>query len=218
MTGFIYKITNDINNKIYIGQTSTTIEERFNSHKKDMTKRNLEHRPLYNAMNKYGIEHFSIELIEEVEIKLLGEREKFWIQYFDSYHNGYNATLGGDGTISYDYDFFVQEYENGKPMNQIAQENNCHPDTVAAAIKKAGLDNRKNVWNKQKKSVIAKTIDGKVVKCFESRAAAVRWLQENNYTTCQSVDGITTNIGRVISGKRATAYGFKWENGDCGLA
>lgn len=46
-------------------------------------------------MNKYGSEHFHIKLIEETNNP--EERERYWIQYYDSYHNGYNATLGGDG-------------------------------------------------------------------------------------------------------------------------
>lgn len=46
-------------------------------------------------MNKYGPEHFHIELIEETDNP--EERERYWIQYYGSYHNGYNATLGGDG-------------------------------------------------------------------------------------------------------------------------
>ena len=49
-------------------------------------------------MRKYGIEHFTIEAIEECPINILSEREKYWISEFDSYHNGYNATLGGDGS------------------------------------------------------------------------------------------------------------------------
>ena len=62
---FIYKITNDINDKIYVGKTEFSIEKRFAEHCKDAFKRTEEHRPLYNAMRKYGIEHFHAELIEE---------------------------------------------------------------------------------------------------------------------------------------------------------
>ena len=57
-----------------------------------------EKRPLYWAIAKYGKDNFTIEQIEEVENDFLGEREMYWIHYYDSYNNGYNATLGGDGT------------------------------------------------------------------------------------------------------------------------
>jgi hypothetical protein len=48
-------------------------------------------------MNKYGNEHFHIEEVEECPLEILSEREKYWIKYFFSYENGYNATMGGDG-------------------------------------------------------------------------------------------------------------------------
>ena len=72
--GYIYKITNDINDKIYIGKTEFNIEKRFQEHIKDSEKL-YKNRPLYNAMNKYGIEHFKIELIEETNNT--EEREKY---------------------------------------------------------------------------------------------------------------------------------------------
>lgn len=56
---FIYKITNDINQKIYIGMTERTIKERFKEHCQEYKRERAEKRPLYSAMKKYGIEHFS---------------------------------------------------------------------------------------------------------------------------------------------------------------
>lgn len=48
------------------------------------------------AIHKYGREHFKIELIEEVPVETLNEREKYWIDFYDSYNTGYNLTLGGN--------------------------------------------------------------------------------------------------------------------------
>ena len=65
---YIYKITNDINGKSYIGKTEkNNIQERWKDHLIDYKKRRTEKRPLYSAMNKYGIEHFHIEQIEETD-------------------------------------------------------------------------------------------------------------------------------------------------------
>ena len=58
---YIYKITNDINNKVYIGKTLSTIDKRWKEHQRDSQKRRCEQRPLYSAIRKYGIEHFHIE-------------------------------------------------------------------------------------------------------------------------------------------------------------
>lgn len=74
---YIYKITNDINNKVYIGKTLLSIEKRFKEHCKDYKREGKEKRPLYRAMNKYGIEHFSIEEIEECNYNVINDREKY---------------------------------------------------------------------------------------------------------------------------------------------
>lgn len=65
---YIYKISNDINDKLYIGKTLHTIERRWSQHRYNATTRkDLWHSPLYSAMKKYGIEHFSISEIEKVD-------------------------------------------------------------------------------------------------------------------------------------------------------
>lgn len=75
MKSIIYKITNDINDKVYIGKTTLSIEERFKEHCLDSKRNVKEKRPLYSAMRKYGQEHFKIELIEECDVSLSSERE-----------------------------------------------------------------------------------------------------------------------------------------------
>ena len=91
MTG-IYKITNTINNKIYIGQ-SVHIKKRWSEHKSYYTDSQT---PLYKAMQKYGVEYFDFEIIEECSIAELDEKEQYYIQEFNSLvPNGYNIQLGG---------------------------------------------------------------------------------------------------------------------------
>jgi group I intron endonuclease len=73
---YIYRIVNDINNKSYIGKTTlSSINKRFQQHLKESSYRRSENRPLYRAINKYGKEHFYIELVEECPLELLSERE-----------------------------------------------------------------------------------------------------------------------------------------------
>lgn len=106
--GYIYKITNLINNKVYIGQTKNHYSERFKQHK---NRYNQEYResynyPLYKAMRKYGLDNFSFEPIEKCEIDKLDEREIYWISFYDSFNKikGYNQTLGGGGFRVYNFD------------------------------------------------------------------------------------------------------------------
>ena len=90
----IYKITNKINKKSYIGQ-SRNIEKRWANHKS--ASKNINHEgynyPLYNAFRKYGINNFDFSIIEECEIQALNDREKYWIKEIKP---EYNQTIGGD--------------------------------------------------------------------------------------------------------------------------
>ena len=80
----VYMHINMVNNKVYIGQTTLTLEERFKKHIYE-SKGRTKHRPLYIAFNKYGIENFYIELIEDCVMELADEREQFWIKKYNSY-------------------------------------------------------------------------------------------------------------------------------------
>lgn len=96
----IYKATNLINGKIYIGKTMRTLQERIQDHKEAFRYKDT---VFYNAIKKYGIENFYWEVIEEVfDSKKLDEREIFWIKELDSIidnKHGYNMTWGGDGGV-----------------------------------------------------------------------------------------------------------------------
>lgn len=96
--GYIYKISNDINDKVYIGQTKKTINYRFKEHIRQAQYEKEGNRPItyfHNAINKYGEEHFFVNQIEQCDNELLNEREIYWIKQYDSYNNGYNSTTGG---------------------------------------------------------------------------------------------------------------------------
>lgn len=101
MNYYVYKITNDVNDKVYVGQTTETLEQRFRRH---MGYQKDEHdTKFYRAVRKYGVEHFKIELIEEVNSREeLDTREEYWIKKLDAIDNGYNTALGkiGGDTLS----------------------------------------------------------------------------------------------------------------------
>lgn len=102
--GYIYKITNQINGKMYIGKTEhINPYDRWKEHKSDYKRRKNENRRLYNSMNYHGIDNFSFEVIDCVEDgQPLCEAEKYYINKYRTYIgffdcNGYNCSLGGDG-------------------------------------------------------------------------------------------------------------------------
>lgn len=88
-TGYIYIIKNSVTDKKYIGQTSKTIDERWREHLSDSKRKPNE---LYQAMREIRVQNFYVEQIEECPLSLIDEREIYWIAYFNSYKNGYNAT------------------------------------------------------------------------------------------------------------------------------
>src|ERR1700751_1241615 len=96
----IYKITNLINNKIYIGQTKKSIQQRFSSHLHD-SKSNLTNCYIHKAIRKYNKENFKIEVITEGDYnkEFLDELEKHYIHLYNSRNRniGYNIAKGGSG-------------------------------------------------------------------------------------------------------------------------
>ena len=91
----IYKITNLINNKIYIGLTTCSLKERWDNHRHCVKS---DPRHLYCSMRKYGIENFKIEQIDETnDLQKLAELEDMYIKQYDSRNPeiGYNLSAGG---------------------------------------------------------------------------------------------------------------------------
>lgn len=76
---YIYKIVNDIDNKVYVGKTDFSVEKRFKEHCNDAFRDRNKDRPLYSAIKKYGVNHFRFEIIEETCNP--EEREIYWILY-----------------------------------------------------------------------------------------------------------------------------------------
>lgn len=94
----IYKITNKINNKCYIGQ-SVNIKRRWyeHKHKSFNSLASCYKTPLARAIRKYGVDNFNWEVIEECLFSQLDEKEKYWIKYYNSCNKkiGYNILTGG---------------------------------------------------------------------------------------------------------------------------
>lgn len=134
----IYIIKNDINDKVYIGQSLNT-EERFKSH----CKKNFENSLIDIAIQKYGKEHFWYEIIES-QIENYNDREKYWIEFYNSKTpNGYNILNGGNEPPIF--------YGNEHPNTKISDENVIllKNDLKNTAISLQELANKYKISKKQ---------------------------------------------------------------------
>lgn len=137
----IYKITNLINNKIYIGQ-STNIKKRWNDHKSSAFNDNSKvyDYPLYRAIRKYGLDNFSFEIIEECLIEELNEKECSWINLTKSFYKdfGYNMSLGGGNfnnpiklTLDLVDEIILKLKNTSESQQQIAEEYEVTQSTIS---------------------------------------------------------------------------------------
>ena len=200
---YIYQIINKINGKSYIGKTKYSVEHRWKEHIRACRYEKNQSRALYRAMNKYGIENFECTTIKETDNP--NEDEAFFIQEYDTYHNGYNETLGGDGAAYLEL-----------PEEEICKfyvESQC----LAHTIQKFGYDKLtiKKVLYKNKiplfdlSTTMTKLCGqsiaqldpqtNEIIKIFPSIAEAER------------ATGNSKHIASVCKGKRKTAKGFKWK-------
>lgn len=139
--GYIYCITNTITNKVYIGKSIREPKERVDEHFKDWELLNTDTK-LTRAILKYGREVWTWKLVEECNDNILSEREKYWISVYDSYRNGYNSTLGGDGNQRYIFnkEDIYNKYINGISAKEIASEYGCHYHYIHEVLREFGVD------------------------------------------------------------------------------
>lgn len=202
--GYIYCITNLINNKRYVGKTTQTPEERFREHCKDSQRERCSKRPLYDAFNKYGVENFKVEELEYVEDdRLLSNREIYWIKELQTYgSNGYNATKGGDGSILYDYTEFIHLANLGYSIPQICSKYNCDEGTVRKVLKAHNVKVRRN----NQRIIGQYDKAGNFIQLFWGTTDALEWLNDHGFNV-HSAGQLT----RVCRGESKTAHGYIWK-------
>lgn len=202
--GFIYKVTCIPNKKIYIGKTEQTIEKRWKDHcyTAFLPSHSDYNFPFHRAIRKYGKENFIIEkLLEENDSNKLKELEKKLIKQYNSYNNGYNATLGGDGQKKYDYDAIVNYYlSNNFSLLKTCQHFNIYDQVVYTALQS------KNIDYKKLKSTEKKKYSSKIL-CVEKNIIFNSMKEIDNFFG-KEVHG---NIRRCLNGITKKAYGYTWK-------
>ena len=200
----IYKITNNVNGKIYIGQTVRTLEERFTEHKRN--KKSL----ISKAFKKYGIENFTIEQIDTAEsIDELNELEFKYIREYDCITpNGYNQCEGGGNTFGYHHsDESKQKMSQNKKGKYAGEENHFY-----------GKHHTEEARRKMSESRKGRIIDDEWKQHLSEASTVKRQVQ--NLDTGEIFNSIReaaeyydlkdTHISRVCKGKRNRTGGFRW--------
>jgi len=190
---FIYKIENINNNKCYIGWTSKSVDFRWNEHKSDAIKIR-DNRKFYNAIRKYGVDSWNVTTLCEVDSKeIVLKKEIEYIQLYDSYHNGYNATLGGDGNngiiMSKESNFKRSEKLKGIKKPNGFNVGRIHSDETKDKMSKSHIG-KKKPWVKWSEEQISK------------RAMTRRSLTKEQYDLMIKLRGegmITKEIAKIIN-------------------
>lgn len=237
---YIYVITNELNLKQYVGKTNVSLQARFNRHIIDSKRDECKNRPLYRAFNKYGIENFKINLLEECPASESSNREKYWINELNTYHSGYNATLGGEGIQTQNYKEIYEYWKTGKLYSEIQEKFHCTPKTIQLALNEYEvpvidrvIQGNKNSASKENRIPYEEGMykDYQIPEKRKERKSpnrgkpkqAVAMIDKDTEEIIQIFESKSaanlflgkyktdSSITYVCQGKRKTAWGYKWK-------
>lgn len=197
----IYKITNIINGKCYIGQ-SIYLKKRLKRHLS--YKSHKDNLALYKAFNKYGVDKFTIEILETIDTEKcdnikseLDKLEIFYIKKYNSYNSGYNQTFGGDAGIA-GYKFTEEQLDKVSKHSKLCAPNFYKPVYL------------KSIINSNIKMYISECHAAEDMKCSHSQISKVcnrkqyllkdewvggRNIEEVNYSYIQFIQKENKNSG-----------------------
>ena len=205
--GYIYKITNTKNNKIYIGKTTTCIQDRFSKHIYESKNANVKGYSfiLHKAFRKYGIDNFIIEEVEEIDNSMLNDREIYWINAYSSMiPNGYNMTFGGEGSVKINYDLVYSLWDDDNSIAQIAKIVNHSISQIRHIL----LDYN----NFSVEANAQRTIDAtkKKVGQYDKNTNELIKIHDSIKDAAAAVNVDRSCISRCCSGKKKSSRGFVW--------
>lgn len=239
--GYIYKIYNDVNEKVYIGQTITTIKKRYRDHVNASKSQNTYGVILYRAMKKYGVDKFHVVQLCKISCnsedelrKQINDAECLYIKEYNSMKpNGYNITAGGSNvsdSIKIKVDQYTIDGTFLKTYNSIAlAQQSCEQGfkhLIIECCKGRSMTGYGYVWryhgdsfykydvrpnNYGRCKVDCYSLDGKYIKTYTSIGIAAKELGHID----KNGKGMTSKICNCCNGLKRTAYGFVWRyNGE----
>jgi group I intron endonuclease len=126
----IYRITNLVSQKMYVGQTAKPAEQRWKEHCSLAESHSKQKKKLHKAIQKYGVKNFLIETLDTAQtLSEANEKERLWISKLNSIECGYNLTLGGDGG------FWLGQKHSQKTKDRIGAWSRGKPKSVDHRLK-----------------------------------------------------------------------------------
>ena len=208
----IYKATSKTTGKVYIGQTHQTLEKRKSQHRSRAMTNYDPTNHFHNAIRKYGFSDFDFQIVEDniTNDEELNTKEKYWIEYYNSYYDGYNSTLGGERGLRRDDKIIEALFLSGYTTKEICEITGYNKSTIYEGYKVLGLseDNkeRKNVQTRLRcsEAVEQYSTEGEYIKTFSSATEAGQYF--GNQTAISSV------CRQETSALSAYGYLFKYKD------
>lgn len=209
----IYKITNIVNNKSYVGQTIKNADKRWKEHQQHAfgSHVNDQNKHLYRAIRKYGLENFTFEVLQDniENYKQLDKAEIYWIDYYNSFIKGYNKTFGG------------QQYHKILPNQEIIQDyyktKSARKTALNFGVDHSTVDdilNHNNIPRFTLRQSIGQTIrisKDDFEKEFESVKDCAEWFVENKICKTTKAESARTGLKNARS-TTGFYYGYLIEN------
>lgn len=205
-TGCIYRITNLVNGKIYIGKTSESFLKRFRKHLAN-AKHVRDGSQLGKAIRKYGEENFYIGIIvDKVPIYFLDAFERYWIHHYNSLHAGYNCTVGGDGGSRPWTDKQRQTVSQSRKGVVISAETRAKISNTLKATPMTAEHKAKMTAARSKipHPMARKVLCVETGQIFPHGKAAADWLGHSS----------NSNIHNACKGRRPKVGGYTWKYPD----
>lgn len=208
----IYKVSNNANDRVYIGASSKHLNSRRSDHLQKANK-GLEGK-FYEAIRTYGPDVFVWSVIDEAsDIDELAQKEKYWIQHYNSVKNGYNSDSGGGFKKSihqYDLDsrLWIAEYDC---LQSEASASNTNRKYISRAALSVNKEYAGYLWSYEKHEELPAAQDKRRRKVVQYDLAG-NWLAEfNSVADASRFTGVSKSyIAKVCRYERTVAKGFKW--------
>lgn len=183
--GLIYKITNNVDGKIYIGQTRVSEPVRWQQH---VWHANNDPKGdcilLCNAIKKYGKDNFSRVILEKCDNNILNDREKYWIRYYNSSNRdiGYNVEIGGEGHSKFTDEEILTAYKNYGSIIKGSQSIGMSREQFSIRLQALGVETQREV------AICQYDLQGNFIKEYSTLKEAAEVANVNTVTL--STEGI----------------------------